>query len=152
MFGEAKDYETFMCETNPTWLGVGARSMLVNSGQPLTDMFKYLPSPPASRLGLAASTLQWRHTAPTAPDTLWCYPYFSADPFVLDATPDVYVIGNQPRFQTRLVVEGDVKCRVVLVPAFAETGTLVLVNLATLDVRTVEFAVEGMSAGGENDK
>jgi DNA polymerase delta subunit 2 len=36
-----------------------------------------------------------------------------------------------------------------LVPVFAETGILVLVNMQTLDVKTVKFAVEGMTGAGE---
>lgn len=159
MFGAVKDYGTFSCETNPAWLGIGGRTLLVNSGQPLSDMYKYLPSPPMTRLSIATSTLHWRHMAPTAPDTLWCYPYFTTDPFILQATPDLYVIGNQPRFQTKLVNsedrtpgdagEAETRCRIVLLPIFAETGILVLVNLRTLEVRTVKLAVEEhMKVGG----
>ena len=132
------------------------RTLLVHSGQPLEDMFRYVPSPPGTRLGLAEATLRWRHLAPTGPDTLWCHPYFTLDPFILGTTPDLYIVGNQPEFRTRLVVErpkdgereDEKKCRIVLVPGFRETGMLVLVNLRTLAVRTVRFAVEGMSAGG----
>ncbi|TDL27210.1 hypothetical protein BD410DRAFT_761860 [Rickenella mellea] len=148
MFGAVREHYNFACETNPSWLGVAGRSLLVDSGQPLEDMFKYLPSPPVTRLSIATSTLRWRHTAPTAPDTLWCYPYFTADPFVLNVTPHVYIAGNQPLFATRLVKDGDVKCRVVLVPGFSETGALVLVNLKSLRVRVVQFSVAGMNAGG----
>lgn len=131
------------------------RTILVTSGQNIDDMYKYVPSPPATRLGLAASTLQWRHIAPTAPDTLWCHPYRGMDPFVIKETPELYVVGNQPEFRTRMVSEREGEggeprnCRIVLVPGFRETGILVLVNLRTLKVRTVQFAVEGMSAGGE---
>lgn len=134
------------------------RTMLVHSGQPLDDMFRYLPSPPVTRLSLAESTLRWRHIAPTAPDTLWCHPYFTTDPFILKETPDIYVVGNQPEFRTKLVMEGTrdrgsdgkgkKRCRIVLVPGFKESGMLVLVNLRTLAVRTVSFAVHGMRSGG----
>jgi DNA polymerase delta subunit 2 len=93
--------------------------------------------------------------APTAPDTLWCHPYFSSDPFLMQDTPDLYIIGGQPRFNTRLVDEdgdgGRKRCRILLVPAFAKTGLLVLVNLRTLDVKTVEFGVQGMTGGPAND-
>lgn len=89
--------------------------------------------------------------APTAPDTLWCHPYFSADPFLIQETPDLYIVGGQPRFGTRLVDEdgddGRKRCRIMLVPAFAKTGLLVLVNLRTLDVKTVGFGVHGMTGG-----
>ncbi|OBZ75864.1 DNA polymerase subunit delta-2 [Grifola frondosa] len=167
MFGGAAAFSSFICETNPTYIRLGpehasssasaARTLLVNAGQPLDDMYKYVPTPPATRLGLAEATLRWRHMAPSAPDTLWCHPYFAVDPFIIGETPDVYVIGNQPAFRTKIVEErgeegegegGDKRCRIVLVPGFRETGVLVLVNMRTLAVKTVQFAVEGMSAGG----
>jgi DNA polymerase delta subunit 2 len=175
MFGAASAFSTFSCETNPTYIHITSesehepqaeatsslrapifRTLLVNSGQPINDMFKYLPSPPSTRLTLAESTLRWRHMAPTAPDTLWCHPFFAKEPFVISETPDLYIIGNQPRFQTRIVTgdpnedgSGDKRCRVVLVPRFADTGVLVLVNLRTLGVKILRFAVEGMTGGGE---
>lgn len=157
MFGTVKGYDNFECVTNPMWMSAGSTSILAHAGQPLSDMFKYLPSPPATRIGIAASTLHWRHMAPTAPDTLWCYPYFTMDPFILSSTPDVYIVGNQPAFQTCLVEDGQAdgegegegkrRCRIVLVPSFAETGRLVLINTRSLDVRTVDFALEGMARG-----
>ncbi|OJT14112.1 DNA polymerase delta small subunit [Trametes pubescens] len=135
------------------------RTIFVHSGQPVDDMFKYVPSPPISRMTLAEATLKWRHMAPTAPDTLWCHPYFARDPFVITQTPDVYVVGNQPAFATRLVrddeqdedesgARAEKRCRIVLLPSFKDSGTLVLVNLRTLAVRRVQFAVEGMNGGG----
>ena len=90
--------------------------------------------------------------APTAPDTLWCHPYFSEDPFLIKETPDLYIVGGQNKFATRLVAseeEGENSCRIVLVPRFAETGVLVLVNMRTLNVKTVKFAVQGMTGGAE---
>ncbi|KAI8998845.1 DNA polymerase alpha/epsilon subunit B-domain-containing protein [Trametes punicea] len=135
------------------------RTILVHSGQPIDDMFKYVPTPPISRMTLAEATLRWRHMAPTAPDTLWCHPYLMKDPFIITQTPDVYVVGNQPAFATKLVQdteaerdeEGEAprkRCRIVLLPSYRESGLLVLVNLRTLAVRKVQFAVQGMNAGG----
>ena len=43
-------------------------SILTTGGQNIDDIFKYLPS--TSRLAMAKRTLEWRHIAPTAPDTL----------------------------------------------------------------------------------
>ncbi|KAG6840702.1 hypothetical protein C0991_004946 [Blastosporella zonata] len=168
MFGAVAKLPTFSCETNPTYLRLGCqpknpdrnlveRTLLVNSGQPLNDMFKYLPSPPNTRLSILESTLKWRHMAPTAPDTLWCHPYFGGDPFIIKATPDLYISGNQRRFATKIIVDEDrdgskTRCRVVLVPEFAKTGVLVLINLRSLDVKTVTFAVQGMTGAGEEVK
>lgn len=192
MFGDASNYSSFSCETNPAFIHITTdpstpshhakskeastsksssatgptlnRTFLVNSGQPVDDMYKYLPTPPHTRLSMAESTLRWRHMAPTAPDTLWCHPYFSEDPFIITETPDFYIIGNQPEFKTKLVtdkarqrssggtsgideVESEKRCRVILVPNFRETGMIVLANLRTLGVKTLSFAVEGMSVG-----
>jgi len=62
------------------------------------------------------------------------------DPFIIKETPDIYAIGCQPRFATRLVEEdGKRRSRVILVPSFAQTGILVLVGLKSLDVRIVRL-------------
>lgn len=90
--------------------------------------------------------LRWRHLAPTAPDTLAAYPYFDADPFILDACPHVFFAGGQPAFATALVEQGGdgsgapaASVRVVAVPNFAATGCVVLLNLATLACHPVYF-------------
>lgn len=138
-------------------------------------MFRYLRSPPNTRLAVLEATLRWRHQAPTAPDTLWCHPYFAEDPFIISETPDIYIVGGQRRFGTKLVVDekpisfgaqekvqvkggkgqeklrAKTRCRIVLVPSFAHTGKLVLVNLRTLDVKCVNFLVHGMASGGKDE-
>ncbi|KAF7301784.1 Glutamate decarboxylase [Mycena indigotica] len=158
MFGAVSSYENFSCETNPTYLRIApgpdeearARTLLVHSGQPINDMLKYLASPPNTPLSIAEATLRWRHIAPTAPDTLWCHPYFEADPFLISTTPDLYLVGGQRSFGTKVVTEkgnDKKKCRVVLIPRFAETGIIVMVNLRTLGVKCVQLAVEGELVG-----
>jgi len=166
IFGQASTkFESFYSESNPTYINIGSsskskkgcrRSILVNSGQPLDDMFKYLPSPPITRLSILENTLKWRHMSPTAPDTLWCHPYFTADPFIIKETPHIYVVGAQPEFGTKLITEqkrgGEkIRSRIVLLPSFAKSGTLVVVNIRTLEVRCVNFAVEGMMTADEAD-
>lgn len=92
--------------------------------------------------------------APTAPDTLWCHPYFADDPFIMTLPPDIYLAGGQKQFATRLVEslvddEAETKhyCRVILVPDFSQTGILVLISLKTLEVKIIKFALEGMTGG-----
>ncbi|KAK0210508.1 DNA polymerase alpha/epsilon subunit B-domain-containing protein [Desarmillaria ectypa] len=150
MLGPVASLPSFKCETNPTYMRIGSskgviRTILVNSGQPLNDMFKYVGCPPSTRLSILASTLSWRHMAPTAPDTLWCHPYFGVDPFIMRETPDLYIVGGQKKFGTKLVKEDGRRCRLVLVPEFARTGTVVLVNVQSLEVKTVRFGTDGMS-------
>ncbi|KAJ2930057.1 hypothetical protein H1R20_g7027, partial [Candolleomyces eurysporus] len=132
MFGEVSKSPSFVCEPNPTYIRMApgivdektlsekesaARTLLVHSGQPLNDIFKYLPNRHNSRLAILESTLKWRHLAPTAPDTLWCHPYVAEDPFIINNTPDIYVVG-------------------------------VLINLRSLEVKCVNFGVDGMTGGG----
>ncbi len=170
MLGSASLFSSFSCETNPTYLriapsmqvseggadptatsppeGTPVRTILATSGQPLNDMFKYVPTSPATRLNLAEATLKWRHIAPTAPDTLWCHPFFTADPFIISQTPDIYAIGCQPQFATRLVKDGKRRSRVVLVPSFAQTGILVLVGLRSLAVQIVRLTEDILSHSG----
>eukprot|EP00983_Pelagomonas_calceolata_P083875 1156246-Pelagomonas_calceolata.AAC.1 len=47
--------------------------------------------------------LQWRHLAPTAPDTLASYPFDAFDPFIIESTPHVLFAGNQPEFGVRSI-------------------------------------------------
>ncbi len=55
------------------------------------------------RLDMLEQTLQWRHMAPTAPDTLTCYPFATKDPMVISECPHIYFAGGQPEFATRLL-------------------------------------------------
>jgi len=84
--------------------------------------------------------LRWRHLAPTAPDTLPCFPFAMDDPFVLTESPHVLFAGNQLRYGTRLVKgAGGQRVRVVAVPSFARSRTAVLVNLRTLRCHPLSF-------------
>lgn len=170
MFGHASSFASFSCETNPSYIRLSSgtkgdddnvdltapessgtmpiRTILATSGQPLNDMCKYVPTAASTRLNLAEATLKWRHIAPTAPDTLWCHPFFTMDPFIITETPDIYAIGCQPRFATRIVKDGGRRSRVVLVPSFAQTGILVLVGLKSLDVRIVRLTEDILACSG----
>ena len=108
------------------------------------------------------------HIAPTAPDTLPCFPFDDKDPFVMEETPDVFFAGNQPRLETGVMTwkeassgagagagkaapsQGGVggggggggggTCRLVALPSFAKTGTVVLVNLRDLACHPLTFS------------
>ncbi|KAH8147721.1 uncharacterized protein LAJ45_08186 [Morchella importuna] len=140
IFGEAKAYggSTFERATNPWTAEVGGVGLLGTSGQPLDDVYKYVEG--EDRLAMAERLLRWRVVAPTAPDTLWSYPFNDQDQFVIEECPHVFFVGNQDKFETSLVegAEGQ-RCRVVLVPRFSETGEVVVVDLETLEVEVVKF-------------
>lgn len=73
-----------------------------------------------------------------------CYPYQDKDHFVMENCPHVYIVGNQPRFETS-VIEGSNGQQVTLiaVPKFRETGELVLLDAETLEVEVIKFQVFG---------
>lgn len=124
--------------TNPHSFEVDGVSFLGTSGQNVDDMAKYCRQ--SSRLSMLTSCLRWRHLAPTAPDTLACYPFYDTDPFVITETPHVAFVANQPSFETE-VIEGPAgqRCLVVCLPNFWSSGTLVLVNARTLQVHPMTF-------------
>ncbi|CAK7273215.1 DNA polymerase delta small subunit Cdc1 [Sporothrix epigloea] len=127
--------------TNP-WEGeVEGWRMLGTSGQTLDDIAKYVQG--NDRLGMMEATCRWRCCAPTAPDTLWSYPYQEDDPFVIDDCPHVYFAGSQPAFGTRVITgpEGQ-NVRLIAVPAFSETCEVVLLDTETLDVSVMKIARE----------
>ncbi|KAG0031387.1 hypothetical protein BGZ81_001295 [Podila clonocystis] len=135
----AREYSTFHSVTNPYWTSIDNTTLLGTSGQTVDDIYKYVQS--EDRLEMAVKTLAWRHMAPTAPDTLWCYPFKDRDPFILNQTPHIYFIGNQDKFASQLVTgkQGQ-RTRVVTLPSFASTGTIALVNLRTLDCHSLNFS------------
>ena len=102
-------------------------------------------------LQILHDTYKWGHMAPTAPDSLPCYPFASDrngealdDPFVLSAKrmPHVLFSGNAPGFATDAGTTLDGHAyRVICVPRFGETGTAVLLDLDSLDVSLLEFGV-----------
>ena len=107
---------------------------------------RYLPRDGAAeRLDALAQSLRFQHLAPTAPDTLGCYPFTDHDPFVIDKCPHLYFAANQPCFGTRLESGPDGQTvRLVLVPDFAREHTCVLVNLRTLDCQAIAFGQDGI--------
>lgn len=127
---------------NPHEFELDGVRFLGTSGQNVDDLYKYV-SHTEDRVELMESTMRARHLCPTAPDTLACYPYTRMDPFVIKESPHVYFVGNQPAFGTALLKhdEGSGETRLVALPKFAATGEAVLVDLETLDARTVSFDV-----------
>ncbi|EQK98195.1 DNA polymerase subunit delta-2 [Ophiocordyceps sinensis CO18] len=130
----------FDAVTNPFEAEIDGWRMLGTSGQNLDDVFRYTESD--DRLGMMEAMCRWRCCAPTAPDTLWSYPFQEDEPFVLKSCPHVYFVGCQPEFSTKVIQgpEGQ-SVRLITVPSFAETKELVLLDTETLEVTKVKIEV-----------
>lgn len=135
-----EDPNWFDTATNPCELDIHGWRFLAAGGQTLDDVYRYVHG--EDRLEMMEAMLRWRLTAPTAPDTLWCFPFQDGDRFVLRECPHVYFVGNQPRFETT-VIEGPQgqQVRVVAVPKFRETGEVVLLDLETLAPEIVQISL-----------
>ena len=145
---EGEEPGWFESVTNP-WDGdIEGWRMLGTSGQPVDDILKYVDlggpngTDAEGRLEVMESMLRWRSSAPTAPDTLWSYPFQDRDPFVLQKCPHVFFVGNQPRFDA-CMIEGPMGQHVKLltIPRFRDTGEIVLLDTETLAAEIVKFEV-----------
>lgn len=126
--------------TNP-WQGdIEGYRILGTGGQTVGDLLKYVDDVEA--LEVMEMMLRWRCIAPTAPDTLWCYPFQDDDPLLLTDCPNVYFAGCQDKFGMRWV-EGPAGQKVLLVsvPRFKATGEIVLVDLESWEVEVVSLEV-----------
>lgn len=125
--------------TNP-WEGeVDGWRLLGTGGQNVDDLYKYIDS--EDRVGMMEVMCRWRCSAPTAPDTLWSYPFQDDDPFVMNECPHVYFVGCQPEFDTKVITgpEGQ-QVRLVAIPSFSESGELVLLDTETLEVSRIKIS------------
>ncbi|KAH8263785.1 hypothetical protein KR038_002644 [Drosophila bunnanda] len=140
MFPQAGQLTSFHAVTNPYNCRVDEAMVVGTSGQNVSDLLRSTSL--ESALEALRCTLIWGHVAPTAPDTLACYPYIDSDPFILRECPHVYFAGNCESFETALHEGADGKrTRLVCVPSFSRTQSVAVVDLDTLDCRQVNFNV-----------
>ncbi|XP_047160133.1 DNA polymerase delta small subunit isoform X2 [Vigna umbellata] len=125
LFPGSSSYNTFRSCTNPHSFELDNVRFLGTSGQNVDDLDKY--SDAKDKLEFMERTLRWRHLAPTAPNTLGCFPFTERDPFFIESCPHVYFVGNQDKFETRIIKgsEGQL-VRLICVPKFSETGVAVM--------------------------
>ncbi|CCW63366.1 unnamed protein product [Phytomonas sp. EM1] len=163
----------------------GDALVFVTSGQNVNDVARQTRFD--SRLDVMSLMLASGCACPTAPNTLFSYPFKDEDPFLFKQIPHCFVACDQPSFETRYMslaqlesestshggsstpadgpfsakdttAEGSVGnflgineeeedsegVRLICVPSFSRTGTLVLVDVNSPNLETVkmEFLVE----------
>ncbi|CAI9101018.1 OLC1v1038236C1 [Oldenlandia corymbosa var. corymbosa] len=143
LFPGSSAYNTFRSCANPHWFKLDEVSLLGTSGQNIDDLEKYTDA--KDKLDFLERTLRWRHLAPTAPNTLGCYPFTDRDPFLIETCPHVYFIGNQEKYETRLIngAEGQV-VRLICIPKFSETGVAVMTSPRFLGCPEIHVGFEAM--------
>lgn len=147
LFPGASVYNTFHAATNPHCFELDGVRFLGTSGQNIDDLYKY--SDADDQVEFMERTLKWRHIAPTAPDTLGCYPYTDKDPFIINACPHIYFCGNQKNFMTRTLKGEDGQLvRLVSIPSFSDSGIAVLVNLKDLSCHVLSLSTDLLESKG----
>ncbi|PAA79671.1 hypothetical protein BOX15_Mlig013796g2, partial [Macrostomum lignano] len=147
MLPQSGRYSSLNLVTNPYRFRLADWHILATSGQTVKDVKKF--SNIRDPLDLMEGTLRWRHLAPTAPDTLGCFPFYESDPLLLDFSPHLYIAGNQASFGHRLVKDAaGQETLLVSVPAFADTGECALVGLRSRRVRRLLLSAEGFHGAG----
>ncbi|XP_022212439.2 DNA polymerase delta subunit 2 [Drosophila obscura] len=141
MFPQAAQLSSFQAVTNPYNCRLDDALIVGTAGQNVADLLRSTSI--ESSLEALRCTLTWGHVAPTAPDTLACYPYIESDPFIMRECPHVYFAGNCESFETALHVtaEGKRTC-LVCVPSFSKTKSVAVVDLDSLSCRQINFSVE----------
>ncbi|XP_037928858.1 DNA polymerase delta subunit 2 [Teleopsis dalmanni] len=141
MFPLATKNSTFRSVPNPYACSVDDALIVGTSGQNIQDLLRstMLEKP----IEALRSTLMWSHIAPTAPDTLACYPYIDSEPFILKECPHIYFAGNCNEFKTEMH-EGSSgqKTRLICVPKFSQTKSIAVVDIETLDCHQICFNVK----------
>lgn len=137
LFPLAGAYAIVKGVSNPYAFELAGLRFLGTSGQGVDDIFRF--STMSDRLEILRANLEWRHLFPTAPDTLGCFPFYDQDPFVISELPHVFFAGNQPEFASTIVQAAEGPIRLICVPRFDTTHTIVLLNLRNLECTPVRF-------------
>lgn len=125
---------------NPYKCDVAGFKFLGSSGQPIRDITRITEFD--NHLDVLQKTLTFGHMAPTAPDTLGCYPYSEGDPFAISSCPHVYFSGNSPNFEWKnFETENGQQAVLLTVPVFRTTKTAVMLNLRNMQCEALHIDI-----------
>ena len=111
----------------------------------MLDVFQYTKNDKYSEVEAMQMTLEMRHLCPTAPDTLRAFPFIDIDPFIINECPHIYFAGNMAKYEERLVFPEGLSSsykqavKIVSVPSFRQSSSIVLVDMSTLQSYEVKF-------------
>ena len=131
IFRRSFEMASVKCVTNPHFAEYSGVQMFGTCGQNIDAVRDYIQTNDA--IEIMRKSLEWLHFAPTAPDTLPCYPFKDKDPFVVTSYPDLYFVGNQSEFNTGTYeAPNGKKVTLISIPNFEKKMVFVILNLRTL--------------------
>ncbi|CAH1163301.1 unnamed protein product [Phaedon cochleariae] len=138
MFPLSTIFKSLHCVTNPYSFSLDGLKILGTSGQPVRDIMRY--SEITESIDAMESCFKWSHLAPTAPDTLGCFPCYDKDPFIIEECPHVFFSGNQKEFSTKMILgEEGQKVRLISIPEFSKTFEAAILDLKSLECSRIVF-------------
>jgi len=136
MLPRAAPLASMHCVTNPYDFSVDGVRIFGSSGQLVSDVVRFTDGL-EDHLDVLEKTFVAGHLAPTAPDTLGCYPYAGEDPLIIEVCPHILFTGNAPSFGSRIYRGVDDQTVLLLaIPRFSVSSTCIVVSLNTLECQT----------------
>jgi len=127
----------FQRVTNPYQFELENFRFLGHSGQILDTLSKFVKY--TDKIDLCKQSLEWRHLAPIAPDSIGCVSS-ETDPFIIEKCPNVFFVGNQPTFETRDIDgENGQRVKIILVPDFSKGSEIAVLNLSNMECYPIKF-------------
>jgi DNA polymerase delta subunit 2 len=135
IFSKSRSCMNVKFSTNPHERQYGGVRVLGHSGQPVEDILRCTSI--TSALDALQLSLEARHLAPTAPDTLPMAPSTTSDPFVIESMPHIFFSGGETgEFKWHPCKSGSGGTMCMIVPDFSKSLSVIAVNLHDLqDVR-----------------
>lgn len=152
LFPQLKERASINLVTNPHNFKINDVEILGTSGQNVDDIYCYSKIS-ESPVELVKKSLEMRHICPTAPDTLRSFPFVESDPFIIEKAPHVYFAANQNKYESEIIKDnvGSV-CHLITIPSFRQTGTVVLLDLKTLESYPYTFKVDQLVESGATEE
>eukprot|EP00095_Tigriopus_kingsejongensis_P001851 snap_masked-scaffold2012_size22666-processed-gene-0.7 protein:Tk01851 transcript:snap_masked-scaffold2012_size22666-processed-gene-0.7-mRNA-1 annotation:"hypothetical protein LOTGIDRAFT_106607" len=138
LFPTANVFATLHSVTNPYQFEVEGTRCLGTSGQITDDIIRNTSLDTATQA--MESLLTWSHLAPTAPDTLGCFPYADQDPFIMSELPHLMFSGNQKKFDYQLTKRtGGSEVGLLSIPKFRESHSIVVWHSKSMTCEEITF-------------
>ena len=145
MFQKLTQCESINLVTNPHRFTMAqGLEFLGISGQAVHDMQLFCKMRDQSPLACMKMLLEIRHLCPSAPDTLRAHQFRDFDPFIIPTQgPDVFFSGCQSQYQEQVILQDskfkNTAVKLISVPTFALTKSIVLMDLQTLQSYELKF-------------